>query len=59
VAHYHRTLSDIKHHHGRAYYSEMVWYTPGHKVFFSDGHYRTTLVLHFVVLRGATMPFWN
>jgi hypothetical protein len=37
----------------------MVWYSPGHKVFFINGHYYTSLTLHFIILPGATMPFWN
>jgi hypothetical protein len=53
------TLSAVRHHDGRAYYSKMVWYSPGHKVFFINGHYYTSLTLHFIILPGATMPFWN
>ncbi len=37
------TLSGIKYHNGRAYYSVMTWYTPGYRL----GNAKTsTYVLH-------------
>jgi hypothetical protein len=38
------TLSGVKYHNGRAYYSQMTWYTPGYRTF---GSHRSTLVLRF------------
>ncbi len=50
------TLSGVKYHNGRAYYSQMTWYTPGYRTFGSHG---STLVLHFGILPGATVPGWH
>ena len=58
-ASYHKlivTLSVVKTHNGVRYYSRMTWYTPGYRIFGSHG---STLVLHFGILPGATMPGWN
>jgi hypothetical protein len=41
--HLYVTLSGVKYHNGRAYYSQMTWYTPGYRTFGSHG---STLVLH-------------
>jgi len=50
------TLSGVKYHNGRPYYSVMTWYTPGYRM----RPYKTsTAVLHFSVLPGGTMPFWH
>ena len=49
--HLYATLSGVKYHNGRAYYSQMTWYTPGYWTFGSHG---STLVLH-VNSRG----FWS
>ena len=34
----------------------MTWYTPGYRTFGSHG---STLVLHFGILLGATVPGWH
>jgi hypothetical protein len=49
------TLSGVKYHNGRAYYSQMTWYTPGYRTF---GSHRSTLVLHFST-QGGTVPGWH
>ena len=49
------TLSGVKHHNGRAYYSVMTWYTPGYRLY---GYRTSTAVLHFSVTRG-TVPYWH
>jgi len=49
------TLSGVKYHNGRAYYSQMTWYTPGYRTF---GSHRSTLVLHFST-QGGTVPDWH
>lgn len=54
--HLYVTLSGVKYHNGRAYYSVMTWYTPGYRTFGSDG---STLILHFNVLPGASVPGWH
>ena len=49
------TLSGVKYHNGRPYYSVMTWYTPGYRM----ASYKTsTAVLHFST-GGGTMPFWH
>jgi hypothetical protein len=50
------TLSGVKYHNGKPYFSLMTWYTPGYRL---PGHKTSTVVLHFYVLRGATVPGWN
>jgi hypothetical protein len=27
----------VKYHNGRAYYSQMTWYTPGYRTFSTEG----------------------
>jgi hypothetical protein len=53
--HLYVTLSGVKYHNGRAYYSVMTWYTPGYRTFGSHG---STLVLHFST-EGGTVPAWH
>jgi hypothetical protein len=52
------TLSGLKHHNGRAYYSVMTWYTPGFSMF--SGHqWSHTLTMHFrYYAPGTTSPGW-
>jgi hypothetical protein len=57
-ASYHKlyvTLSGIKYHRGRAYYSVMTWYTPGYRLY---GQHHSTMTMHYLVRHGGTMPFW-
>jgi hypothetical protein len=37
------TLSGVKYHNGRAYYSVMTWYTPGYRFSYEK---TSTYVLH-------------
>ena len=56
---YHRlfvTLSGVKWHNGRAYYSVMTWYTPGCRLY---GYKTSTATLHFGILPGASVPGWH
>jgi hypothetical protein len=39
------TMSGVKYHNGRAYYSVMAWYTPGYHLY---GYRTSTAVMHFV-----------
>jgi len=50
------TLSGVRWHGGRPYYSVMTWYTPGYRL---RPYQTSTAVLHFTALPGATMPFWH
>ena len=50
------TLSGVKYHDGRAYYSVMTWYTPG---YWLRGYWTTTATLHFSTLPGASVPGWH
>jgi hypothetical protein len=38
------TLSHVRYHAGRAYFSVMTWYTPGYRIF---GYKTSTATLHF------------
>ena len=38
------TLSGLKHHNGRAYYSVMTWYTPGFQMI---GQRHSTVTMHY------------
>ena len=49
------TLSGLKHHNGRAYYSVMTWYTPGFRMF---GQRYSTVTMHYQ-RHGGTLPSWN
>jgi hypothetical protein len=49
------TLSGVKVHDGRAYYSVMTWYTPGYRV---TGYRTSTATLHFGS-EGGTIPVWH
>jgi hypothetical protein len=52
------TLSGVKHHDGRAYYSVLTWYTPGLRTK-SNGHWSHTMTLHFRYFApGTTSPGW-
>ena len=52
------TLSGVKYHDGRAYYSVMTWYTPGLKTK-SNGHWSHTMTLHFRYFAPyTTSPGW-
>ena len=59
---YHRlyvTLSGVKYHDGRAYYSVMTWYMPGYWMYW-NGHWSHTMTLHFrYYFPGATVPGWS
>ena len=50
------TLSGVKYHTGRPYFSVMTWYTPGYRL---PGHKTSTAVLHFGILPGASVPGWH
>ena len=50
------TLSGVRYHHGRAYYSVMTSYTPGYRLF---GHHTSTDILHFSTYGGSSTPFWH
>ena len=43
--HLYVTMSGVKYHNGRAYYSVMTWYTPGYHLY---GYRTSTAVLHSV-----------
>ena len=50
------TLSGLKHHNGRAYYSVMTWYTPGYRLY---GQRSSTMTMHFrYYAPGTTSPGW-
>jgi hypothetical protein len=52
------TMSGIGHHHGRAYYSVMTWYTPGYRMYWNS-RWSNTAVLHFrYYAPGTTSPGW-
>ena len=53
TAGYHKlyvTLSGVKYHNGRAYYSVMTWYTPGYWLY---GEHSSTVMLRF----GPQSPY--
>jgi hypothetical protein len=51
------TMSGVKYHNGRAYYSVMTWYTPGYHLY---GYRTSTAVMHFsIAYSGATAPMWH
>ena len=50
------TLSGVRYHDGRAYYSVMTWYTPGYRL---SGRHTSTATLHFSTYDGSTTPFWH
>ena len=50
------TLSRVKYHNGRSYYSVMTWYTPGYRVY---GYKTSTATLHFGVTPPGTLPYWH
>ena len=53
------TMSGVKWHNGRAYYSTMKWYTPGYKMRM-HGNWTSTNILHFsIAYPGATDPVWH
>ncbi len=59
TAGYHKltvTLSGVKYHNGQPYYSVMTWDTPGYRIY---GYKNSIAVLHFGVLPGASVPFWQ
>ena len=41
------TLSGVRYHNGRAYYSTMTWYTPGYRMY-ANGRWSSTTILHSV-----------
>ena len=47
------TLSGVKHHNGRAYFSVMTWHVPGY-LLYSYGHWVKTVTLHF-----SSRGFWS
>jgi len=49
------TLSGVKWHNGRPYFSVMTWYTPGYRM---GGYKTSTAVLHFST-QGGTVPGWH
>jgi hypothetical protein len=49
------TMSGIKYHKGRAYYSVMKWYTPGSVVF---GQRSSTVTFHFRKFPGGNFSGW-
>ncbi len=49
------TLSNVRYHNGRAYYSVMTWYTPGYRL---PGYQTSTATLHFGTA-GGTVPVWH
>lgn len=51
------TLSGVKYHNGRAYYSAMKWYTPGFSTNWS-GHWSRTITFNFRKYPGGTGVGW-
>ena len=49
-------LSDVKTHNGRAYFSEMSWYTPGYHL---DGYASGTTAVMYYVTTVGTIPWWT